>query len=404
MNNATRLKLLAELRPKNGIEGFAKHRDFVEWQAKIAPLLNFNEFYYKNWINLSGPPSVPGLSSYTYDPLFSQMDNIIVQAITDLEHGLSQAPTTDRAAARIVNADRRGAVGWQKVTAILCLLTIVGISYRLYVASSTRHRLAEVYPRLERLLAIYSVLNWRKAEQVPPIVKESSEASGSEFTLKCDSIEWGKGGFTRPGELFSCFTEPIRKMVPEEGEIDALRFSPNEDYWYTFSWETLFGYEIQITVGANRIRNSDLYRLRDDIERDEIERCRVERQGSANVDSFCRFNTYAIQIDGLFHSQSVSFLAADGYLSWLPNGSVDRHEEWMIYLEDKRPITAGQINKVIQLTARQMQIKETDLSKVAPELEAIWMNKDRAFLDALFTEIDRVPDLSKLSGFLKTGK
>jgi len=90
MDNATRLKMLRALRPKGGIESFATHRDFVEWQAKVAPLLNFNDFYHSNFIRFSGPASVPGLSSYTYDPLFSQMDNVIVQAITELEHGLTQ--------------------------------------------------------------------------------------------------------------------------------------------------------------------------------------------------------------------------------------------------------------------------------------------------------------------------
>jgi hypothetical protein len=92
MEDSVRLKMLKEHYPKNGINTFPKHSDFVEWQAKVAPLLNFNDLYYENWVKLSRAASTPGLSSYTFKPLFSQMDNIILQATAELEYGLTKKP------------------------------------------------------------------------------------------------------------------------------------------------------------------------------------------------------------------------------------------------------------------------------------------------------------------------
>ena len=113
------------------------------------------------------------------------------------------------------------------------------------------------------------------------------------------------------------------------------------------------------------------------------------------------FITYAVKINGLTHSRSIDFLVAEGYLSWLSNGSVDRRTEWVICLHDTEPITVGAINKSIQIIARQLQFKETDLSRIAPELEAMWLNKDEAFTSRVFVELDKVPDLMKISEFLK---
>jgi hypothetical protein len=92
MDNTTRLKMLRELQLKNGLKDFATHHAFVQWQAKIAPFLNFNRFYHTNWIRLSGPASVPGLSAQGHAALLSQMENIIGQAITELEYDLATKP------------------------------------------------------------------------------------------------------------------------------------------------------------------------------------------------------------------------------------------------------------------------------------------------------------------------
>ncbi len=84
-------------------------------------------------------------------------------------------------------------------------------------------------------------------------------------------------------------------------------------------------------------------------------------------------------------------------MEWLSDGTVDRRDEWVIYIDDSEPITVGALNKFIQLAARRMQFGEVDLVKVAPTLEARWMGKDKAFLDDIFAEIGKTPDLLKIS-------
>ncbi len=85
MDNVTRLEMLRCLCPKRGAEALQTYRDVVEWQATVAPLLDFDRFYYSNFVRLGRVISTPGLSSQSYDPAFRQMESIIGQAITDLE-------------------------------------------------------------------------------------------------------------------------------------------------------------------------------------------------------------------------------------------------------------------------------------------------------------------------------
>jgi len=85
MDHATRLQMLQCLLPKRGAEALQTHRDVIEWQATVAPLLDFNEVYYRKFTKLGDVISTPGLSSHTYDPAFRKMENIIVLAITELE-------------------------------------------------------------------------------------------------------------------------------------------------------------------------------------------------------------------------------------------------------------------------------------------------------------------------------
>jgi hypothetical protein len=84
MDNVTRLQMLECLRPKRGAEALQTHRDVIEWQATVAPFLEFDEVYYRKFIQLSDIISTPGLSSDSYDPAFRRMESIMIQAITDL--------------------------------------------------------------------------------------------------------------------------------------------------------------------------------------------------------------------------------------------------------------------------------------------------------------------------------
>ena len=85
MDNLARLQMLECLRPKRGAEALQTHRDVVEWQATVAPLLDFDDGYYHQFVRLGNVISSPGLSSDQYDPAFRQMDNIILLAISDLQ-------------------------------------------------------------------------------------------------------------------------------------------------------------------------------------------------------------------------------------------------------------------------------------------------------------------------------
>ena len=84
MDNATRLQMLECLRPKRGGEALQTHRDVMEWQASVAPLLEFDKVYYRKFVRLGAVISTAGLASDSYDPAFRQMENIMIQAISDL--------------------------------------------------------------------------------------------------------------------------------------------------------------------------------------------------------------------------------------------------------------------------------------------------------------------------------
>ena len=87
MDNATRLQMLECLRPKRGAEALQTHRDVMEWQASVAPLLEFDQVYYRKFVRLGDIISTAGLSSDSYDPAFRHMENIMNQAISDLRAG-----------------------------------------------------------------------------------------------------------------------------------------------------------------------------------------------------------------------------------------------------------------------------------------------------------------------------
>jgi len=282
-------------------------------------------------------------------------------------------------------------------------VSVSGIAYRVYLANLTRGELARIYPRLEQLIAIYSFTNWRSAGQVTPNVTLDSEWRGRDFRLDCKRINWiADGGDQGDGALLDCFRETVLQPdIVEPGEVEAPLISENEDFSYEFQWQSLFGYELKITVNPERDRYPVLYKLRDKLR--ESEACERELEGNSNARMFCSFSTYVIEISGLTSSQRIAFVAASGHPVWLASGTVDRRDEWTITLgsEDTDTMTLGELNKAIQLTARSMGFEETDLSRVTPRLETIWMKKDRVFITTLFSEIDKIPELSSVSHFLK---
>jgi len=61
--------------------------------AVVVPLLNFNETYYANAMPAADILGRPGLSSNLYNHAFAQVDSMVSQAITELEHGITPEPT-----------------------------------------------------------------------------------------------------------------------------------------------------------------------------------------------------------------------------------------------------------------------------------------------------------------------
>lgn len=282
------------------------------------------------------------------------------------------------------------------VVGIVLILSVAGMATRLYLAGSSKQKLAEAYPRLEALLAIYSVLGWRSSGQLPPDVTEKSETTGSELTLNCPRIPWGAGGVDRTDSLFSCFAEPRTVYIPEEGEeIQTTQLIPAEEYSYDFAWDSVFGYELKV-----RLQGYEAFEKESPIARERAA-CLEELQDDESGHATCRFNMYRVTLTGLTAGESVTFITADGRLSWNPDGSVQRREERIVYLDQDTPITVGEIDAVIQKMFRAFGIAEQDIAKTAPQLEVLWMSKDDAFLRALMAEIDKAPDLIRLSEYLQ---
>lgn len=61
----------------------------MEWQAQVAPLLNFNQLYHSNFVASADIAAHPGLSSHTINPSLARLDVLMKQAITELEHDLT---------------------------------------------------------------------------------------------------------------------------------------------------------------------------------------------------------------------------------------------------------------------------------------------------------------------------
>jgi hypothetical protein len=85
MDSMSRLQMLECLRPRRRAEALQTHRDVIEWQAAVAPLLDFDDVYHRSFARLGEIISTPGLSSDAYEPAFRGMESIMMQAIDDLQ-------------------------------------------------------------------------------------------------------------------------------------------------------------------------------------------------------------------------------------------------------------------------------------------------------------------------------
>src|SRR5262249_32664496 len=78
------------------------------------------------------------------------------------------------------------------------------IKAKIAAARSARRELEQVYPRVEQLTAIYSLVNWRSRDQQPPLIVRGGDYAEKAFELACNTLKWGSPA-TSVGELFDCF-------------------------------------------------------------------------------------------------------------------------------------------------------------------------------------------------------
>jgi hypothetical protein len=90
MTREERLERLKALRKPDILSAFENRAAFVDWQAQVAPLLNFNDLYYSNFVAAADIATHPNLSSYTVNPMLARLDMLMKQAITELEHDLTR--------------------------------------------------------------------------------------------------------------------------------------------------------------------------------------------------------------------------------------------------------------------------------------------------------------------------
>jgi hypothetical protein len=291
---------------------------------------------------------------------------------------------------------------WKFIVAgIVAVSAGVGAIGRITMVVHDRASIVAVYGQVEKLLAVYSLLGWRSEAQLAPPMSFTADYGSSETTLDCQNFKWGTAAVVRRAELLSCFTELTLTRDPLDGDtFRAPRISTAEEFGYSFDWESVFGYEMGVFIGASTGDNPRLSAVRDSLLGPVADACE-EEVGTTSSSYMCRPKIYKISLTGLSESRSVTFLAADFRISWLGDGSVDKIKEWVVYFEDGEPITIGQLNKIVQLAARRMGIVDTDLGSVAPRFEALRLASDKQFVKDLLAEIERAPDLVKFESILR---
>ena len=264
---------------------------------------------------------------------------------------------------------------------------------RIYMHYVSNQSFEKVYPKIEELVAIHSLVAWKSPNQPAPEIVEMGDRTGNRYDLQCRNIQWLPSEKVRPGALLNCFLESRRVLVPIEGkEVDSVNVVPDPDFWYDFKWQSYFGYELSISVNKSP---REYLAVEEDIRKKFINPC--AEQGNFGED----VRIYQFRIENLPSDRSVTFYAASGWIDCFPDGTVDRKQEWTLYVDDMdKPITIGEINRFMQVLLRQLNIADTDPSAAAPKLETLWRNKDTAFAANLVSTFEKMPDLTKIGTLL----
>ena len=87
MDNSERLKRLKK-RLQEFDASFESQEARVAWVAQTAPLLNFNDRYHQSFAHSAQCMDIRSLPSYTIVRHTNSMKSVVLQAISELEHGL----------------------------------------------------------------------------------------------------------------------------------------------------------------------------------------------------------------------------------------------------------------------------------------------------------------------------
>lgn len=272
------------------------------------------------------------------------------------------------------------------LTGTAILLVIVGI--QIYSNYIERQRVEQLFPKLEELISIYSLVAWKKNGQQAPLVKENGFTSDL-FRLECSNIDWDSESMVMPGDLLDCLSQP--KEVLFQGEyIPSYNVVPNVDFWYQFRWPSLFGYEFEVNINLHPLASE---RFQEEIKKEFKEPCASYEDFSDEV------IVYSFELHELTAAGKTRFDAVSHHIECAASGAAYLVEEWVYYIDDE-PVSAAQLNRFIQIIARQMQISDVDLSIIAPKLEVVWRNRDKTFISGVLDSVSGIPDLSKIGDFL----
>ncbi|KAA5538853.1 toll/interleukin-1 receptor domain-containing protein [Adhaeribacter rhizoryzae] len=221
----------------------------------------------------------------------------------------------------------------------------------------------KIYSFIEKVIAIYSLVFWRSPQQKPPILLEDSEWESKSFTLDCENIDWIHNSLVEPGELFECFSKIVTHRSSYESEpFEGYYVTPNPDYWYTFRWKSLFGYELDITV--NPEKNGSLYEI--------VEALYKRTHDNTEEGHPLHIRGYAIEIKGLRQSGNVFFVAGNGYLLTSISGYNDLCNEWVIYFSEDIYLRGSDLLNLIRGALDWKSIFEPNLEKAIRILESDW--------------------------------
>ena len=279
---------------------------------------------------------------------------------------------------------------WMSIT---ISLVIFGLSVWVFHLNTKKQ--SHIYPNLEKLLAIYSLTNWKHPEQQSPHIQTQGDHFDEAGELvDCNSADFNDSSSFYPGALFDCFMETKNVYIAvDDISVEAPNVPPNPDFWSTFKWKSLFGYDYGIDINYDPTPYDNLINIaHSDLQSD----CYDNNSEEFHTDG------YLITIKGLTASEagSVTFMAVPSYTTCNADGSTIQRNEWAWILEDEEILYTSDLERLVRITARKLNANGNDLFAAANDLETKWLNKDEEFAKGLMKVLSDVPDLGELSNLL----